>query len=579
MGVLPGVQGRNSRAFSTGIIAFVGLGVILRLVAFLRQRSLWVDEARLALGIVERPFGQLLPPLPYDQNAPVLFLWGEKLLVQLFGTGETSLRLLPFVAGLTSVVLAYPLARRYLARTGTFLTVAMVAVSPALVYYSNEVKQYSVEAATTLILLLLASPSLAHPQSRRGRAQRWLFGAGLISVWLAASSVFLLAAILLAHAWSLRRRGDQRARWIWTAAAWAGSFLAAYVWVYSYAGQSPYMSRYWSPAFLGPASDGFLDRLTRILEETLWSGVLGRSTTQDPTMLARVIIGVLTAVLLLLPVLGVAGLRRRVGVSQVVLLAGPLAVLAGASLVGAYPLALRTTLFVLPIVFLLIGAGVEFVARALPRPLALLSSGGLLVLLIGVPGFWAVRDVADTNPAEHIRPLIAELRERRRPAEAVYIFAGSLPAWSFYTTDWSSADADRRSLIRRIADSRGPAFENAPSRGRRVDREGEALDYESPDGLELYGVPSGLERQALIGLVSTEPDRGWAENEAARIRRAARPRVWILMSHFFGPESALIRELDRLGGSPCLRRSKNSAALLCYDFPPLVGRAGGGAGV
>ena len=61
------------------------------------------------------------------------------------------------------------------------------------------------------------------------------------------------------------------------------------------------------------------------------------------------------------------------------------------------------------------------------------------------------------------------------------------------------------SYLRRIARAGGPAFENAPSRGRAVQDEGSGLTYPGPGGLELYGLPDWSRGP---GVRPHEPDAG-----------------------------------------------------------------------
>src|SRR5689334_23171439 len=78
-------------------------GALVRLVQYASNRSLWSDEAMLALNIVDRSYLELLKPLDYNQAAPPLFLWLEKLAVQLLGNNEYALRLVPLTAGLIAL--------------------------------------------------------------------------------------------------------------------------------------------------------------------------------------------------------------------------------------------------------------------------------------------------------------------------------------------------------------------------------------------------------------------------------------------------------------------------------------------
>lgn len=57
--------------------AALAVGVTLRVLLYLSSRSLWLDEACLALNLAGRSYLDLLRPLDYDQVAPPLFLWAE----------------------------------------------------------------------------------------------------------------------------------------------------------------------------------------------------------------------------------------------------------------------------------------------------------------------------------------------------------------------------------------------------------------------------------------------------------------------------------------------------------------------
>jgi hypothetical protein len=98
-------RNQPSQGISRLIWFSVALGALLRLVQYLRNRSLWLDESSLALNILHRSYSGLLEPLDYHQGAPVGFLMLEKLAVRSLGAGEYALRLAPLVAGLVSLFL------------------------------------------------------------------------------------------------------------------------------------------------------------------------------------------------------------------------------------------------------------------------------------------------------------------------------------------------------------------------------------------------------------------------------------------------------------------------------------------
>ncbi|MEM9979357.1 MAG: hypothetical protein AAF808_17135, partial [Cyanobacteria bacterium P01_D01_bin.2] len=73
--------------------AIVALGALFRIIQYFNNRSLWVDEAKLSINIVERGFIELLRPLDYGQSAAPGFLFLQKLSTLIVGNDEFGLRL------------------------------------------------------------------------------------------------------------------------------------------------------------------------------------------------------------------------------------------------------------------------------------------------------------------------------------------------------------------------------------------------------------------------------------------------------------------------------------------------------
>ncbi|HEY9598539.1 MAG TPA: glycosyltransferase family 39 protein, partial [Cyanophyceae cyanobacterium] len=142
----------SSRRLSWVIISF---GILVRLVQYLSNRSLWNDEAALALNIVNKSYLELFKPLDYEQGAPIGFLLVEKLAVQVFGNNEYSLRLFPLLSGIAALLLFYELAKRCISRQAVPIALTLFVGLDYLLYYASEAKQYSTDVAIALLSCLL----------------------------------------------------------------------------------------------------------------------------------------------------------------------------------------------------------------------------------------------------------------------------------------------------------------------------------------------------------------------------------------------------------------------------------------
>ncbi|HAV77435.1 MAG TPA: hypothetical protein DCX53_08780, partial [Anaerolineae bacterium] len=182
-----------SLTLETTAIALVLLaGVVLRFRQYLTLRSFWVDEAMLALNIVNRNFLDLFKPLDYDQGAPIGFLLIEKLFNVLLGRNELVLRLFPLTLGLLSLWIFYLLLKRFTNGAGLVIAVALFSLNPRLVYYSSEVKQYIGDVFIAIALLLIAVDLLEQPSRKRLGSLALI---GIPAFWFSYPSLFILAGI------------------------------------------------------------------------------------------------------------------------------------------------------------------------------------------------------------------------------------------------------------------------------------------------------------------------------------------------------------------------------------------------
>jgi uncharacterized protein (TIGR03663 family) len=182
------------RWFPLALLAVVALGVR---AWDLDRRPMHADEANQAVKTGDLLEGRGYAFDPADHHGPSLYyaalpiacLRGERTLAEL---SETTLRLVPALAGTAAVVLLYFLCLPLGAR-GAFLAAAFLALSPPAVYYGRYFVQESLLLAFTLGFLL------AGRRWWRGGHPGWALGAGacvgLMQATKASTPLFLLAAL------------------------------------------------------------------------------------------------------------------------------------------------------------------------------------------------------------------------------------------------------------------------------------------------------------------------------------------------------------------------------------------------
>jgi hypothetical protein len=173
----------------------VVLGFSLRLYHYLRNPSMWHDEAALVLNVLGKNFTELLGPLFFSEAAPPLFLWIEKAATILGGDGTYALRLVPLIASCGSLLLLTALARRVLHPEAVPWAVLLFACSDHLLWHACEAKPYAVDVLVATALPLLYYLTGAWPFRR----QVVLFGLlAPVVIWSVYPGCFLYGGLLVA---------------------------------------------------------------------------------------------------------------------------------------------------------------------------------------------------------------------------------------------------------------------------------------------------------------------------------------------------------------------------------------------
>ena len=188
-------------------ITAIGAGVRF---AGLDRQSFWIDEIVTA-GLLAKPLFEMLATLPDSESTPPLYYVLAWLWSRVAGVDEVGLRSFSALLGTLAIPVCYAAARGLVSHRAGVIVAALAAVSPLLVWYSQEARAYS------LFVLLGALSFLAFTQALDEPSRRSL------AFWASASSLTLLTHyfgvfLVAAEAAILLYRHRGRDTWAATAA-------------------------------------------------------------------------------------------------------------------------------------------------------------------------------------------------------------------------------------------------------------------------------------------------------------------------------------------------------------------------
>ena len=377
--------------------------MLVRVRQYAAHASFWRDEAFVVLNVREHSIWQLTGRLKWDQAAAPLFLWALRGMRHLAGESELSLRLVPLLGALAGLVLFADLARRMLPAHAAFFSIGLLVLGRRLIEYSAEVKQYSGDVLVSALIVWVA---ILRPGDSASRRLARVAVVAAIAVWFSHTAAIVFAGVSLVLTIRCLRSG-------WRATSIAilfnGFFLTSLIALYVVSirrQHTTFLYDYWATSFPPwrhlPSVPGWLaGRIFNFLQTPYrWAG------------------GLFAALL----VLSIAWAARQRRWECWGFCAAPLAMLVAANLAGQYPFdgGGRLTLFLMPQLFLLCGAGTAILWDILPKtwrpvwwvlPAAVLGSG--------VAG--GVSRLIHPLYHSHIRPAVEYVRAHRMPGEAIVL--------------------------------------------------------------------------------------------------------------------------------------------------------------
>jgi hypothetical protein len=202
----------RSRLATLLVVLLVLLGIGARVFQFWRNDSLMLDECAVCLNVANRDLGGFTRRLGYDQAAPLGFLILQKAVFATVGMDDITTRVVPLIFGLLTIVLIVLLSRRLFDiksnPCATILAIGLIALNRGIIGYSATAKQYSLECAITLLLLLALAECIGEGDSRGSPASRMLLVLSPALLWFSYGAVFIIGgmgAALVGRAVFLKR--------------------------------------------------------------------------------------------------------------------------------------------------------------------------------------------------------------------------------------------------------------------------------------------------------------------------------------------------------------------------------------
>ncbi|HEX6788837.1 MAG TPA: glycosyltransferase family 39 protein [Gaiellaceae bacterium] len=161
-------------------------------------QSFWYDEVATA-RIVRSSFGGMVHGIWRTESTPPLYYVLGWIWVRTAGHSETAIRSLSAAAGTAAIAVTYLAGRRLVSRSAGLLAASFVALSPFLIWYSQEARAYSLFVLLGAVSLWAFAGAWTGPT--RGDLALWA-GISILLLWTEYFALFFVlpeAVALLAR--------------------------------------------------------------------------------------------------------------------------------------------------------------------------------------------------------------------------------------------------------------------------------------------------------------------------------------------------------------------------------------------
>jgi len=413
--------------------------VILSIINFLSYRSLWHDEAALALNIVNKSIFELFEPLEYNQVAPIGFLVFQKGISWIFGYTDWSLRIFPMLSFFISIIAFFKLSKELFLEKSLALFCTLFFVSSQIILsYSNEVKPYISDLTITLIIILTTLTLT----KRNDQKLFWQYALiGLISIWFSNTAVIVLFSsgiYLIFKFWNSGRKKLFKLPFVFS--IWLVSFGIYYVFFIHNHPTEEYMHSFWSKV-----RGGFLPY--NIFSFEFYS------ILKYKAFLFFNMLGNTWYIIIVIPffIIGIFNLFKN-NKDYFFLLLLPIITHLFLTYLKIYPFDTRLTLYLFPCLVLVMISGITYMVKKIKYRWHIL---GIFIvfnsIVLGLKGFPVQK--------EELKDALGFMESKVQQNDIIYVHHAANEAFLFYEKNYEITAVHNRSNII-IAESQGKNWIN-----------------------------------------------------------------------------------------------------------------------
>jgi len=298
----------------------------------------------------------------------------------------------------------------------------MFSLAVPLIFFSSNLKQYSLDVVITLVVIGLAL-LIVRESGRLSvvKACAFAFASILLLSFsqVAVFSIIAAGAAILAESF-FNRRADRGLR-LAMVAVWAAAAIGtiAYSKIVMTPADNAYLHRFWADAFM--PQEGRVKWLWEVARQ-MFAGHFGVFDGSLHYPWPNLFTGLF--------LVGVGALCAT-NPANGFIIAGPIALVLTAASLQSFPIGTRVCLFLLPLFLLLVVVGAESLASCFGRQASQYAS----VLLVPVAIMTTIKELPPRMP-QHLRPVMQHLANNWKLGDAIWVYYGAGQAFLYYVNRW-----------------------------------------------------------------------------------------------------------------------------------------------